>query len=86
MEAYYITWNNEEYPAFDVTIFKGMVDEQVVTVSNLELNDTLQACMDLPEFTNSAYALDEKIAFYLDDWELRLPEPIIIKILEENLA
>jgi hypothetical protein len=78
-----ISWNDQEYPAKYLTIFKGKREEVKVLVTVVELQNKLIDNGSSIYSSKEAEALDNTIYYYLSEEEMKLADDEIIKILEE---
>lgn len=78
-----ISWNDQEYPAKYLTIFKGKREEQKVLVTVVELQNKLIDNGSSIYSSKEAEALDNTIYYYLSEEEMKLADDEIIMILEE---
>lgn len=85
METYEIEWNNQSYRAADITIFAGKEDELNVTIADTTLEDELLTHMYAGDkLENQAFAMDDRIAFFILPHEWELDEEHLIKIVERS--
>lgn len=77
-----ITWENRDYPARRLTIFKGTNDEREILVSVTRLEDKLIDSEAGAPVSDEAEEVDGDIYYYLTDEEMRLPDKSIAMIVE----
>ena len=85
METYEIEWNGQSFHAADITIFAGKEDELNVTIADTSFEDEILAHMyagDILE--DEAFAMDERIAYFILPCEWELDEEHLIKIVESS--
>lgn len=86
MVRHNIEWQGVKYPAIDLVIFEGTNEEMNVTVSSTTLEQELMRCMQNCIGSDEALWLDEKIAYYLEPDEMKLPDEEIVRIVEESYS
>lgn len=79
-----VTWNGEQYPVRELTIFRGTPDELNILVSVLRLEDKLIDKDTGTPFSHESYEFDSNFYFYLDDEEILLPDEEIISIMGDD--
>lgn len=85
MNTYEIEWNGQSYRAADITIFAGKKDELNVTIADTTLEDKILSHMYAGDkMENEAFAMDDKIAFFILPDEWRLCEEHLIRIVESS--
>lgn len=85
MSTYQIEWNNQSYKAADITIFAGKKDELDVTIADTTLEDALLAHMYAGDkLERQAFAMDDRIAFFILPHEWKLDEEHLVKIVESS--
>lgn len=85
MNTYEIEWNGQSYRAADITIFAGKEDELDVTIADTKLEDEILSHMYAgDEMEDKAFAMDDKIAFFILPNEWKLDEEHLIKIVESS--
>ena len=85
METYEIEWNNQSYRVADITIFAGKEDELNVTIADTTLEDELLTHMYAGDkLEDQAFAMDDKIAFFILPHEWGLDEEHLINIVESS--
>lgn len=77
-----IMWENRDYPARRLTIFKGTNDEREILVSVTRLEDKLIDSEAGAPVSDEAEEVDGDIYYYLTDEEMRLPDKSIAMIVE----
>ncbi|RHH14402.1 hypothetical protein DW228_06270 [Bacteroides fragilis] len=78
-----ITWKGKEYTSKTLVIFKDTKDEEVVTVSIIELEKELIDDETGAPVSNEAEEVDGDIYYYLSKIEMLLPDNDIIAIIEK---
>lgn len=77
-----ITWENREYLARKLTIFRGTHDEEDVLVSLISLENRLIDGETGVPISDEAEEVDGEIYYYLTDEEMLLPDEQVIPIVE----
>lgn len=77
-----IMWEEREYPARKLIIFRGAKDEQKILVSVIRLQDRLIDSETGVAFSDEAEEMDGNIYYYLTDEEMKLPDQRVISIVE----
>ena len=85
MDTFTIEWNGDSYRAADITIFAGKEDELDVTVADtLFENEILSHMYAGDRLENEAFAMDDKIAYFIEPHEWSLLEEEITRIVEQS--
>lgn len=85
MNTYEIEWNGQLYRAADITIFAGKEDELDITIADTTLErEILSHMYSGDEMEDKAFAMDDKIAFFILPNEWKLDEEYLIKIVESS--
>lgn len=77
-----ITWEDKEYLARRLAIFRGTDDEENILVSVTSLEHKLIDESTGAPFSDKAEAVDGEIYYYLTDEEMLLPEERLVTIAE----
>lgn len=77
-----ITWEDKDYPARKLAIFRGMPEEQEVLVSVTELSSKLIDSETGCPISEEAEELDGTIYYYLTEVEMGLPDRSVIALVE----
>lgn len=77
-----ITWENREYLARKLTIFRGTHDEEDVLVSLISLENRLIDGETGAPISDEAEEVDGEIYYYLSNEEMLLPDEQVIPIVE----
>jgi len=85
MNTYEIEWNGQSYRAADITIFAGKEDELNVMIADTTLEDALLSHMYAGDkLENQAFAMDDRIAFFILPNEWQLDKEYLVKIVESS--
>lgn len=77
-----ITWENREYLARKLTIFRGTHDEEDVLVSLISLENRLIDDKTGAPISDEAEEVDGEIYYYLSNEEMLLPDEQVIPVVE----
>ena len=79
MNTYQIEWNNQSYCAADITIFAGK------DIADTTLEDALLTHMYAGDkLERQAFAMDDRIAFFILPHEWSLDDEHLVKIVENS--
>ena len=87
MTRHTINWLGKEYPAVNITIFSGQIDEMEITVSTTDLEKVLIQDMECDSIVQlDAIRLDETVAYYIEPHQIYWQEDEIIQLIEDSYA
>ena len=77
-----VTWDDKEYFARELTLFRGTDGEYKTLVSVTGLQDALVGKDGVP-ISDEAETVDRKICYYFTDEEFLLPEERLVALAED---
>ena len=85
METYDIEWNGKSHRAADITIFAGKEDEEAVIIADTKFEEELLSHMyNDDSLADSAIAMDDKLAYFIEPSEWDFPEAQIVALVEQS--
>lgn len=85
METYDIEWNGKSHRAADITIFAGKEDEEAVIIADTKFEEELLSHMyNDDSLADSAIAMDDKLAYFIEPSEWDLDEAQIVALVEQS--
>ncbi len=83
MDTYDIEWDGKSHRAMDITIFAGKEDEESITIADTGFEEELLSHMYNDDgLADSAIAMDDKLAYFIEPSEWGLDEAQIVALVE----